>query len=134
MRRRRETCGSPPTKMWCAGRKPRRLTFWRHQVEMRPLRVYRVHNPHSARHLDGAVEDLTTTLGNAVCAGIDRIDIEIEAPMRHWNLRRLGHHAANRRSARGEKLIDAHGSHVVRFRFGPAKHLGIERKGALPVR
>src|SRR3984893_1213240 len=105
------------------------LAFW--TVEF--LDLIAMGDPATAGDLHGAMDDLAAGVLNPCHSGFDGIDIEIIKPERRRCLRHLGHHAAARRIARRENLIDAHRSHIYGFGFGPAKQAGIEGEGGRPV-
>src|ERR1700730_11038225 len=105
------------------------LAFW--TVEF--LDLIAMGDPATAGDLHGAMDDLAAGVLHPCHSGLDGIDIEIIKPERRWCLLHLGHHAAARRTARRENLIDARRSHIHGFGFGPAKQAGIEGEGAWPV-
>src|SRR5882724_9423742 len=114
------------------GRRSAVLPLARHQREVRALRVVALENPLPARYFMGAHQDRAARSLDAICSRIDGRNIEVVAPERTRNGRRLRHHAARRWAACCKQLISAHLAHVEAVRLRPPEHGFIERERALP--
>src|SRR5450631_1698828 len=97
------------------------------------LRIPRLHDPTSARHLLRTMHDRASAFADAPGRGVDVLDVEIKQPEAPMLCRRTIEHPTDRHISYGEQLIGAHGPHVHGVTLAPAKHRVIELERIRPI-
>src|SRR5271166_7144647 len=98
----------------------------RDEGEHRALWIETLHHPLPARHFLRAMSDPAALCLDPVHRRVDRIDVEIIEPERHWRLGRAGHDAALLAVAGVEQVVDADRPHIEFAVLVPAEEVEIE--------